>query len=75
LKNAQNIYKPAKRIFIPITSDNGGAVRPLTLVSPRDKIIQKAISIILHEIYEYSDEGFLNCSHGFRPKKSTHTAL
>jgi len=43
--------------------------------SPKDKSIQKAISIIINQIYEYKDQTFLDVSHGFRPGRSTHTVL
>lgn len=46
--------------------------RPLGIGSPREKIIQKGLQIILEAIYEPK---FLNCSHGFRPNRSTHSAL
>lgn len=49
--------------------------RPLTIGNPRDKIIQKAIYLILEEIYENKEKFFLDSSHGFRPNKSCHTAL
>jgi len=47
-------------------------MRPLTISSPRDKIVQKAILFILEAIYEPS---FLDYSHGSRPGRGTHTAL
>lgn len=47
-------------------------MRPLGIPSVRDKVIQKAAAILLQVIYEPE---FLSCSHGFRPKCSTHTAL
>ncbi len=37
-----------------------------------DKIVQKGISRILEAIYEAD---FLNCSYGFRPKRTCHQAL
>lgn len=46
--------------------------RPLTISSPRDKVVQKAILFVLEAIYEPS---FLDYSHGSRPGKGTHTAL
>ena len=66
-------FKPAK--IIEIFKPNGEGLRPLTIGSPRDKIIQKAISLIINQIYEYNDKTFLDVSHGFRPKRSSHTAL
>lgn len=49
--------------------------RPLIMGSPRDKIVQKAIELILTEIYERKEKYFLDCSHGFRPNKGCHSAL
>lgn len=46
--------------------------RPLNVGSPREKIIQKGLQVILEAIYE---PDFLNCSYGFRPNRSTHSAL
>lgn len=46
--------------------------RPLTIASPREKVVQKAIQMVLQELFE---SRFLNTSHGFRPKRSCHTAL
>ena len=40
--------------------------------SPRDKIVQECIRLILEAIYESS---FHENSHGFRPMRSCHTAL
>jgi group II intron reverse transcriptase/maturase len=62
--------KPLRRVMIEKPGKT--EKRPLTIGSPRDKIIQEAIRSILSCIYEPK---FTNYSHGFRPNKSAHTAL
>ena len=64
-------YKPlpAKRVYIP---KNDKETRPLGLPSIEDKIVQKGIARILEAIYEAD---FMDCSYGFRPKRSCHQAL
>jgi retron-type reverse transcriptase len=69
LKRRSFQFKPSKRIYIPKTN---GKIRPLGIPTPRDKIIQKGIAMLLEKEFETV---FLNSSHGFRPKRSCHTAL
>jgi group II intron reverse transcriptase/maturase len=71
LKAGKYRFSPARRSYISKPSNNKEK-RPLTISSPRDKIVQKAIIFILEAIYEPS---FLDYSHGSRPGKGTHTAL
>ena len=61
--------KPSKRIWI-LKSD--GQQRPIGIASLEDKIVQQALSTILHQIYE---EDFLGFSYGSRPGRSQHNAL
>lgn len=70
LKSGKFEFKPARRVLIPKPGKSEN--RPLGIGSPRDKIIQKAISAILESIWEKS---FLDVSYGFRPGKSLHQAL
>jgi len=69
LKTEQFKFKPGRRIQIP--KANGGQ-RPLTIASPRDKIVQECIRMILEAIFEPT---FSDNSHGFRAGKSCHSAL
>lgn len=47
-------------------------LRPLSVASARDKVVQKALTVILEGIWEKS---FSESSYGFRPNKSLHIAL
>lgn len=66
-------FQGSRRILI--NKRGSSDKRPLTIGSPKDKIIQKAMQIILNHIYEINDKDFSKHSHGFRPRKSCHTAL
>lgn len=63
-------FKPARRTEIPKASGSG--TRPLGVASPRDKIVQGAMLLILEAVFEPL---FTTHSHGFRPGKGCHTAL
>lgn len=64
-------FKPARRTYIPKGMDKNKK-RPLTISSPRDKVVQQAIYLVLNAIYEPT---FLDSSHGSRPNRGNHTAL
>ncbi|MDD9985087.1 MAG: reverse transcriptase/maturase family protein, partial [Spirochaetaceae bacterium] len=46
--------------------------RPIGIPTFEDKVLQRAVQMLLEPLYE---QDFLDCSHGFRPKRSPHTAL
>lgn len=69
LKSEKFAFAPSRRIQIPKAS---GGTRPLSIASPMDKIVQEAMRLVLEAIYEPL---FADCSHGFRPNRSCHSAL
>jgi len=66
LKDESFKFSPGRRF--EITKANG-KLRPLT---PRDKLVQEVMRMILEVIFEPT---FTDSSHGFRTGKSCHTAL
>jgi group II intron reverse transcriptase/maturase len=64
-------FKPVRRTYIPKTG-KPNEKRPLGIANPPEKVVQKALQLILEAIYEPL---FADYSHGFRPNRSCHTAL
>ena len=59
-----------KRAYIP--KGDGSSSRPIGIPTFEDKILQRAVAMVLEPIYE---QDFLDCSYGFRPGRSAHQAL
>jgi RNA-directed DNA polymerase len=53
-------------------SKSGGKYRPLGIPALDDKVVQRAVAMLLEQIYEQDFYGF---SYGFRPGRSCHQAL
>ena len=69
MKNKSYKPIPARRVYIP---KNEREKRPLGIPALENKIVELGITRILQSIYE---EDFLECSFGFRPKRSCHQAI
>lgn len=61
---------PVRRTYIP--RGDGQELRPLGIPTFEDKVLQRAVAMILEEVYEPQ---FHDGSYGFRPRRSPHQAL
>lgn len=61
---------PVKRVEIP--KGSGSQTRPIGIPTFEDKVLQRAVTMVLEAIYE---EDFLDCSYGYRPGRSAHDAI
>jgi len=70
LKSGTYKAPPVKRTHIP--KGTKGETRPIGIPTFEDKIVQRAVVMLLEPIYEHD---FHDGSFGFRPKRSAHQAL
>jgi group II intron reverse transcriptase/maturase len=68
-KSGAYLAPPVKRVYVP--KDNGES-RPIGIPTTEDKVLGRAIVMLLEPIYE---EAFYDFSYGFRPRRSAHQAL
>lgn len=69
MRNESYLPQPNRTTQIP---KSNGKMRKLSFPNGKDKLVQEAIRIILECIYEPT---FSSLSHGFRPKRSTQSAI
>lgn len=60
---------PVRRVFIP--KGDGTQMRPIGIPTFEDKVLQRAVAMVLEAVYEPS---FYDFSYGFRPGRSAHQA-
>jgi retron-type reverse transcriptase len=61
---------PVRRAYVP--KGDGTTLRPMGVPTCEDKVLQRAVTMVLEAVYE---QDFLDCSYGFRPRRSAHQAL
>ncbi len=70
LKSGTYWAPSVRRVHIP--KGDGTKMRPIGIPTFEDKVLQRAVSMVLEAVYE---QDFRDCSFGFRPNRSAHQAL
>jgi group II intron reverse transcriptase/maturase len=63
---------PVRRVYIQKWSSKKKEKRPIGVPTFEDKVLQRAVQMVLEPLYE---QDFLDCSYGYRPGRSAHDAL
>jgi len=61
---------PVRRTYVP--KGDGSQTRPIGIPTFEDKVLQRAVVMVLEAVYE---QDFLPCWYGYRPGRSAHHAL
>jgi RNA-directed DNA polymerase len=69
-KSGRYFAPPVRRVHIP--KGDGSETRPIGIPTFEDKVLQRAVAMVIGEVYE---QEFYDFSYGFRPKRSAHQAL
>ncbi len=68
-KSGSYYAPPVRRVHIP--KDDGRKSRPIGIPTFEEKVLQRAVAMLLEAVYE---QEFLDCSYAFRPGRSPHKA-
>ncbi len=69
LRSGRYVAPPVRRIWL---DKEGGKKRPIGIPCFEDKIVQRAVAMLMNAIYE---QDFYDFSYGFREGRSAHQAL
>lgn len=69
-KSGRYFAPPVRRVHIP--KGDGTETRPIGIPTFEDKVLQRAVAMVISEVYE---QEFHDFSYGFRPGRSAHQAL